>query len=69
MQFETIDPECTCPTCSQQFTKAYLHHLLQQTPLLCHRLLIQHNVFWMAKEGLKEHCQETEKKRSNNDTR
>ena len=48
MQFETIDPTCTCPTCSQLLTKAYLHHLLQHTPLLCHRLLIQHNVFWMA---------------------
>lgn len=49
MQFETIDPDCVCPTCSQRFTKAYFHHLLQHTPLLCQRFLIQHNVFWMAK--------------------
>lgn len=49
LQFEPIDPDCTCPSCSQKFTKAYFHHLLQHTPLLCQRLLIQHNVFWMAK--------------------
>jgi queuine tRNA-ribosyltransferase len=48
MQFETIDPDCVCPSCSQQFTKAYFHHLLHHTPLLCQRFLIQHNVFWMA---------------------
>lgn len=47
MQFETIDAECICPTCSQQFTRAYLHHLLQHTPLLCQRFLIQHNVFYV----------------------
>ncbi|WP_412755845.1 tRNA-guanine transglycosylase [Legionella bozemanae] len=45
MQFEMIDGDCACPTCSQQFTRAYLHHLLQHTPLLCQRFLIQHNVF------------------------
>lgn len=48
MQFETIDPDCSCPSCSQQLTKAYFYHLLQHTPLLCQRFLIQHNVFWMA---------------------
>lgn len=47
MQFETIDSECACPTCNQQFTRAYLHHLLQHTPLLCQRFLIQHNVFYV----------------------
>lgn len=46
-QFETIDPNCACPTCSQQLTKAYLHHLLMHTPLLCQRFLIQHNVSWV----------------------
>jgi queuine tRNA-ribosyltransferase len=46
MQFEGIDKECTCPTCSQQFTKAYLHHLFIHTPLLCQRFLIQHNVYY-----------------------
>lgn len=47
MQFEMIDSECVCPTCSQQFTRAYLHHLLQHTPLLCQRLLIQHNASYI----------------------
>ena len=51
MQFEVIDSECACPVCAQQFTKAYFHHLLQHTPLLCQRLLIQHNAFWMAESG------------------
>lgn len=43
-QFEPIDSKCHCPTCTQKFTRAYLHHLLEHTPLLCQRLLIQHNV-------------------------
>lgn len=47
MLFETIDTDCACPTCSQQFTKAYIHHLLQHTPLLCQRFLIQHNMFYI----------------------
>ena len=51
MQFETIDPQCTCPTCAQQFTQAYLHHLFLHTPLLCQRFLIQHNVFYANKNG------------------
>ncbi len=46
MQFEPIDKECTCPTCTQQLTKAYLHHLFLHTPLLCQRFLIQHNVYY-----------------------
>ncbi len=43
-QFEPIDSTCHCPTCTQKLTRAYLHHLLEHTPLLCQRLLIQHNV-------------------------
>ncbi|BCA96308.1 queuine tRNA-ribosyltransferase [Legionella antarctica] len=46
MQFEPIDSECRCPTCSQHLTKAYLHHLFRHTPLLCQRFLIQHNVYY-----------------------
>lgn len=42
-QFERIDSSCDCPTCKQGFTRAYLHHLLEHTPLLCQRFLIQHN--------------------------
>ena len=45
-QFEVIDAKCQCPTCNQQFTRAYLHHLLAQTPLLCQRFLIQHNIYF-----------------------
>lgn len=45
MQFECIDEQCQCPTCRQRLTRAYLHHLLEHTPLLCHRFLIQHNVY------------------------
>ncbi len=42
-QYERIDAQCGCPTCQQGFTRAYLHHLLMHTPLLCQRFLIQHN--------------------------
>jgi queuine tRNA-ribosyltransferase len=44
MQFEVLEANCLCETCSQSFTKAYLHHLLANTPLLAERLLIMHNV-------------------------
>ncbi|MBA2650038.1 MAG: queuine tRNA-ribosyltransferase [Legionella sp.] len=47
LSFEPIDPNCTCPTCAHQLTKAYLHHLLVHTPLLCQRFLIQHNVYYV----------------------
>ncbi|AHE66614.1 hypothetical protein [Legionella oakridgensis] len=45
-RFEVIDNKCQCPVCQQQLTRAYLHHLLAQTPLLCQRFLIQHNIFY-----------------------
>lgn len=45
LKFSVIDPLCECPTCKQQLTRAYLHHLYEHTPLLCQRFLIQHNVF------------------------
>ena len=44
-QFTLLDDNCACVTCKQGFTKAYFHHLLQHTPLLCQRFLIQHNVY------------------------
>ena len=47
LNFELIDADCACPTCQQAFTRAYLHHLLQSTPILCQRFLMMHNVFWM----------------------
>ncbi len=43
-QFIPIDANCACPTCHKGYTRAYLHHLLQQTPLLAQRLLVMHNV-------------------------
>jgi queuine tRNA-ribosyltransferase len=45
-QQEVIDANCSCPTCSQGFKRAYLHHLLKRTPFLCQRFLIQHNVYY-----------------------
>ncbi len=47
LDFGVIDVQCQCPTCEQQLTRAYLHHLFKHTPLLCHRFLIQHNVAWV----------------------
>jgi queuine tRNA-ribosyltransferase len=46
-KFDLIDENCFCPTCSQLLTQAYLHHLLEHTPLLCQRFLIQHNMFFV----------------------
>ncbi len=44
-QHQTLAVDCTCPSCDQQFTRAYFHHLLQHTPLLAQRLLVQHNIY------------------------
>lgn len=38
-----LDELCQCSTCSQSLTRAYLHHLLQHTPLLAQRFLVMHN--------------------------
>lgn len=43
--FNVIDDQCRCPTCVQNMSRAYLHHLLEHTPLLCQRFLIQHNIY------------------------
>ncbi len=51
-QFECIDANCQCPTCKQKFSRAYLHHLLMQTPLLCQRFLIQHNIHFTQSQLL-----------------
>lgn len=51
-QFTPLSTACPCPTCSQGFTRAYLHHLLQQTPLLAQRYLIQHNLFISLKHKI-----------------
>lgn len=51
--FETIDASCKCPVCTQKLTQGYLHHLYANTPLLCQRYLIQHNVFWCQQRNEK----------------
>ncbi len=45
-QFEVIDSTCQCPVCQQKLTRAYLHHLLEHTPLLAQRYLVQHNMYY-----------------------
>jgi len=45
--FGLLDDACTCPTCQASLSRGYLHHLLQQTPLLAKRYLVQHNVAWV----------------------
>ncbi|MDR2416694.1 MAG: tRNA guanosine(34) transglycosylase Tgt [Holosporales bacterium] len=41
-----IDPTCSCATC-QQFSRAYLHHLLKAREVLAITALTLHNVFFM----------------------
>ncbi len=48
-----LDEHCHCQTCSQGFTRAYFHHLLQHTPLLAQRMLIEHNVFFAQLNGIR----------------
>jgi len=47
IDFSSLAQDCACPTCQGGATRAYLHHLLQHTPLLAQRLLIMHNVFFV----------------------
>lgn len=49
--FDPIHKQCPCATCRQGFSRAYLHHLFNHTPLLCQRLLIQHNVTYATLIG------------------
>ena len=46
MDYRMLDNNCQCKTCSTQLTRAYLHHLLEQTPLLAQRYLVQHNLYF-----------------------
>jgi queuine tRNA-ribosyltransferase len=41
-----IDPACPCATC-QQFSRAYLHHLIKAREVLAITALTLHNVFFM----------------------
>lgn len=47
MTFEPIDKNCTCPTC-QNYTLAYLHHLLKANEMTAYTLLTVHNIHYMV---------------------
>lgn len=46
---DVIWPGCDCWTCTQGFTRAYLHHLYKAGELLYYRLASIHNVRWMIR--------------------
>jgi queuine tRNA-ribosyltransferase len=48
-EMRPLQADCGCETCEQGLTRAYLQHLFRQTPLLCIRYLIQHNLFTLQK--------------------
>jgi queuine tRNA-ribosyltransferase len=39
----TLDPECSCETCTD-YSRAFLAHLVRENELLGHRLITLHNV-------------------------
>ncbi len=43
-----IEAGCLCYSCAAGFTRAYFHHLYAHTPLLCHRLLAMHNLYFAS---------------------
>lgn len=53
-----IDPECGCPVC-QEYSRAYLRHLVKANELLGHRLLTQHNLSFYGAlvAGAREHIE------------
>ena len=42
---ETLDPECSCPTCAR-YSRAYLHHLTKTSETLGWQLLGAHNIYF-----------------------
>lgn len=42
-----IDPECRCPVCQGGYTRAYVHHLVQQHEMLGSILLSEHNIYYL----------------------
>lgn len=46
--FSPLDPECACPTC-QQYTRAYLRHLIKAGEILGLMLITYHNLFFLAR--------------------
>ena len=43
-QFNLLSKNCSCPTCKLNLTRAYLHHLFKEVPLLTQRYLAMHNL-------------------------
>ncbi len=43
-----LDPECSCETCGDGYSRAYLSHLVRENELLAHRLLTLHNVSFIG---------------------
>lgn len=46
---QPIQPGCDCYTCSQGYTRAYLHHLYKSKELAYYRLATMHNVRFMVR--------------------
>jgi tRNA-guanine transglycosylase, queuosine-34-forming len=46
--FTPIDPDCDCYVC-QNYTRAYIRHLIKAGEILAHRLLSFHNVYFLLK--------------------
>jgi queuine tRNA-ribosyltransferase len=44
-----IDKNCLCPACKQNFSRAYLHHLVKIEEILGIRLLTIHNLYTYLK--------------------
>lgn len=42
-----LDKQCTCPVCTQAFSKAYLHHLVKQKEILAAEMLSVHNLHYL----------------------
>ncbi len=46
LDFTPLDPACTCPVC-QNYTRAYIRHLVVQKEMLGGILLSQHNLYYL----------------------
>ena len=44
--FTPIDPECDCYVC-QNYSRAYLRHLIKADEMLAHRLMSYHNIYFL----------------------
>ncbi|KAF4649991.1 Queuine tRNA-ribosyltransferase catalytic subunit 1 [Perkinsus olseni] len=46
LDLKPIDPECSCPTCKNGYTRAYLHSIAAKEPV-CAKLITVHNIHYM----------------------